>query len=390
MFERFTVIDADTHITEPPDTWSARVSAKWGDAVPRIERINGYDTWVIAGRPWAKPGNTAMAGFDGYLPDGPKTYEDMHPAAWDPTARVAFMDEQNIYAQVLYPNIGGFGGGSWLGYGDPAFALECVQAYNDFQTDFASVAPDRLLPIVSLPFWDVDATVAEIERCVAKGHRGINFCNQPDAYDQPKLWDRHWDPIWHVAQDAGVSINFHIGGGRIGEQLAVGMEMGFRANFSRASSMLFVDNLRCIGDLIHGGVCHRFPDLKFVSVESGVSMLPGALEAFDWQWRNGGVIEEHPEYDLLPSEYFRRQIYGCFWYERETIATPLLAYPDNMLFETDFPHPTCQHPGPKTPAVEPDTYASVALSQLPDAVLQKVFFDNAAGLYGVSVPARSA
>jgi hypothetical protein len=61
-----------------------------------------------------------------------------------------------------------------------------------------------------------------------------------------------------------------------------------------------------------------------------------------------------------------------------------------MLFETDFPHPTCQHPGPKTPAVEPDTYASVALSDLPDAVLQKVFFDNAAGLYGVSAPAHSA
>ena len=131
--------------------------SRWGEAIPRIERIDGFDVWVIAGKPWAKPGNTAMAGFDGVLPDGPATYEDMHPAAYDPKARIAFMDEQHIYAQVLYPNIGGFGGGSWLGYGDPAFALECVQAYNDFQVDFASVAPDRLLPIVSLPFWDVDA-----------------------------------------------------------------------------------------------------------------------------------------------------------------------------------------------------------------------------------------
>jgi predicted TIM-barrel fold metal-dependent hydrolase len=160
--------------------------------------------------------------------------------------------------------------------------------------------------------------------------------------------------------------------------------MGWRANFSRASSMLFVDNLRCIADLIHGGVCHRFPDLNFVSVESGVSMLPGALESFDWQWRNGGVAEEHPEYDLLPSEYFRRQIYGCFWYERETITTPLSVYPDNMLFETDFPHPTCQHPGPRTPAVEPEVYASEALGSLPEDVLQKVLVDNAAGLYGVT------
>jgi uncharacterized protein len=387
MFERFKVIDADTHITEPADTWTARVSSKWGDAVPHIERIGAFDTWLIGGKPWSKPGNTAMAGFDGYLPDGPATYAEIPRAAYDPTARVAFMDEQGIYAQVLYPNIGGFGAGNWLAYGDPAFALECVQAYNMFQTDFASVAPDRLLPVTSLPFWDMEETIAEIERCISTGHRGINFCNSPDDYGLPPLWDRHWDPIWTIAQDAGVPINFHIGGGRIGEQLANFGDIGFRANFARTSSMLFVDNLRCIADLIHGGICHRFPDLKFVSVESGVSMIPGALETYDWQWRNGGVAEEHPEYDLLPSEYFRRQIYGCFWYERETITTPLAAYPDNMLFETDFPHPTCQHPGPRTPALGPAGYADEALSSLPDDILQKVLVDNSAKLYGVQFAA---
>jgi hypothetical protein len=146
MFERYPVIDVDTHITEPPYTWSSRMASKRGDAVPHVERLDGFDVWIINGRPWAKPGNTAMAGFDGTLPDGPRTYDDMHPAAWDPTARVAFKDEQGVLAQVLYPNIGGFGAGAWLQHGDPEFALECVQAYNDFQTDFASIAPERLLP----------------------------------------------------------------------------------------------------------------------------------------------------------------------------------------------------------------------------------------------------
>ena len=113
-------------------------------------------------------------------------------------------------------------------------------------------------------------------------------------------------------------------------------------------------------------------------------MIPGALEAFDWQWRNGGVAKENPEYDLLPSEYFRRQIYGCFWYERDVVTSALLAYPDNMMFETDFPHPTCQHPGPQTPAVEPATYADEALGALPDDVLAKVLVSTASRLYGVS------
>ncbi|MFI5042570.1 MAG: amidohydrolase family protein, partial [Acidimicrobiales bacterium] len=239
LFERFGVIDVDTHITEPPDTWLGRMPSKWGDAIPHIERVEGFDTWVIDGKPYAKPGNTAMAGFDGTLPQGPATYEDMHPAAWDPEARIAFMDEQHIRAQVLYPNLGGFGAGAWLDKGEPAYALDCVRAYNDFQTDFASIAPERLLPITSLPFWDVEATVVEIERCVAKGHRGVNFCNQPQTYDQPPLWDRHWDRIWSAALESGVTVNFHIGGGRIGELIAEGLDMGFRANFSRMSAMLF-------------------------------------------------------------------------------------------------------------------------------------------------------
>jgi predicted TIM-barrel fold metal-dependent hydrolase len=384
LFERFGVIDVDTHITEPPDTWLGRMPSKWGEAIPHVERVDGFDTWVINGQPYAKPGNTAMAGFAGTLPDGPATYEDMPTAAYDPQARLAFMDEQHIRAQVLYPNLGGFGAGAWLDKGDPAYALDCVRAYNDFQSDFSSVAPDRLLPITSIPFWDVGAAVAEIERCNSNNHRGVNFCNQPQAFGQPPLWDRHWDPIWTTARDCGVAVNFHIGGGRIGELLATGVEMGWRANFARMSGMLFTDNIRCISDLIHGGVCHRFPDLKFVSVESGIGMIPGALESMDWQWRNGGVAGEHPEYDLLPSEYFRRQIYGCFWYERAAAVSAITAYPDNMLFESDFPHPTCQHPGPATPAVEPWQYAEETLTVLPDEVIKKVLVDNAAALYGVA------
>ena len=379
-----TVIDVDTHITEPPTVWTDRMASKWGELIPRIERIDGFDIWVINGAPYSKPGNTAMAGFDGVLPDGPRTFDDMPKAAWDPEARLQYMDDNGVLAHVLYPNLGGFGAGNWLDAGSPEFALDAVRAYNDFQTDFASVAPDRLLPITSLPFWDVDASVTELLRCAAAGHRGVNFCNQPEKYDQPRLWDEHWDRIWAAAREAGIPVNFHIGGGRMGEQFAVGGEMGWRANFSRISSKIFMDNLSCITDLIHGGVCHRFPDVDFVSVESGIGYLPAALETMDWQWRNGGVREEHPEYDLLPSEYFRRQVYGCFWFESAALVAAIDAFPDNMMFESDFPHPTCQHPGPATPAVGVQPYIERELSGISAEVRDKVIRSNAARLYKVS------
>jgi hypothetical protein len=51
-----------------------------------------------------------------------------------------------------------------------------------------------------------------------------------------------------------------------------------RANFARVSSMLLIQNLTCIADLIFGGVCHRFPERKLVSVESGVGWIPSCLE----------------------------------------------------------------------------------------------------------------
>ena len=134
-------------------------------------------------------------------------------------------------------------------------------------------------------------------------------------------------------------------------------------------------------DIIFGGICHRFPKLKLVSVESGAGWLPSMLETFDWQWKNNWVRSEHPEYDLLPSEYFRRQIYGCFWFEQAGIEKMVELYPDNLMYETDFPHPTSMAVGPKSAAVHPSQYAERVLSKFPDSVLRKILHDTAAKVY---------
>jgi predicted TIM-barrel fold metal-dependent hydrolase len=96
------------------------------------------------------------------------------------------------------------------------------------------------------------------------------------------------------------------------------------------------------------------------------------------------VIEEHPEYDLLPSEYFRRQIYGSFWFEEQGVALALEKFPDNILFETDYPHPTCQAPGPASAGTHPKIYAERVLSGIPEEVIGKVLHDTAAELYGLN------
>ncbi len=382
LFDRYRVIDTDTHITEPPDVWTSRVPKKWGEKIPHIKRVGGKDVWFVGEKPSAPPGIVTMAGFDGTIPDFRSTFEELPPSSYDAKARIAHMDAEGIWAQILYPNVGGFGSGAFLALQEPELMLACIRAYNDFLIDWTSEDPRRLIPVMATPFWDVDASVAEIERCVALGHKAVLFTSQPQDFGEPALHDTHWDPIWAATQDSGLSISFHIGSGSMDELIQSGSNIGVRANFGRVSSILFVQNSRSLADIIFSGICHRFPKLKFVSVESGVGWIPPVLEAFDWQWRNGGIHREHPEYDLLPSEYFRRQIYGCFWFE-EGVGPAIESYPDNILYETDFPHPTSMSPGPQTPAEHPRVYADRVLSDLPSDSLQKILHDTAAQIYHI-------
>ncbi len=272
LFDRYRVIDVDTHISEPPDVWTARVSRKWGALVPHVVKDpkgGPKEYWAVGDRLLMPVGVAAMAEFDGLLPDHPATLADAVPAAWDARARLAHMDREGIYAQVLYPNVGGFGSGSFLSLQEPELMLECVRAYNDFLIDWCSADPKRLLPIMATPFWDVPACVVEIERCAARGHKGILFGSQPQAFGEPLLTDRHWDPVFAAAQDAALPISFHIGSGDLSSLMLGGAGLGVRTGMAHMCTMLFMENARCLADLTFGGICHRFPRLDFVSVVGG-------------------------------------------------------------------------------------------------------------------------
>jgi predicted TIM-barrel fold metal-dependent hydrolase len=293
------------------------------------------------------------------------------------------MDEYGIHAQVLYPNVAGFGAGRFADASEPELMLALVRAYNDFLSDWSSADRSRLIPISALPFWDVDLSVAEMERCRANGHRGVIFSQAPEFFGQPKLGDPHWDRLWAAAQDLDLAVNFHIGGGDMSGVNLLHETSGPAANYASFPVTFFVSNTKTVATLIGSGICHRFPKLNFVSVESGVGWLPFVVEALDWMWKECAVTKEHPEYDLLPSEYFKRQIYGCFWFEHGPSLDAALQTigPDNLLYETDFPHPTSMSPGPASTAVMPRQFIADKLGHLSTDVLRKVLHDNAARVY---------
>ena len=383
LFDRHRVIDIDTHVTEPANLWVDRVSSKWGDQVPHVKRVEGVDRWFIGDQTAGIPGAYSNAGHDDYYPNFRKTFDDIPASMYDSTERLKFMDQEKLYANIIYPNVGGFGAGSFLKIKDRKLTLECLQAYNDWLFEWCSVDSNRLIPVAAMPFWNLEQTVAEVKRVAEMGYRAILFCNQPQDHGMPTVRDKFWDPVWATAQEAGLSVNFHIGGGDLSDLLNDTANIGLRANWARVSTMAFIDNGKSITDIICGGIPHRFPELKMVSVESGAGWMPFLLESLDWQWHNSGVITEHAEYDLLPSEYFKRQMYASFWFEERGLANAIEQYPDNILFETDYPHPTCQAPGPASTGTHPELYAEKALAGISEDILGKVLHSTAAELYGI-------
>jgi uncharacterized protein len=383
--DAFRVIDTDTHVIEPYDLWTSRVSvARWGDKVPHVRWDDEHeeDAWFFGETRVGPAAAAAQAGWSEFPPNHPRRLADVDPATWDAEERLRIMDKYGVWAQVLYPNVAGFGAGKMLTIRDPDLMLECVRAYNDFLSDYSSVDHQRFVPIMALPFWDLDATEAEILRSVEKGHKGVIMTGEPAFWSMPKLADPHWDRMWAVLQEAELSVNFHIGSGDMSIFDRAYEGAGEHANYAGFGVQFGIGNVSVIANLITGGVCHRFPNLKFVSVESGVGWVPYALHHLDWQWKNCGVPQEHPEYDLLPSEYFTRQMYGCFWFESATVKAAIDQLgADWILYESDFPHPTSMAPGPATVAVEPREYIAAELGDLPDETLRKILHDNAAELY---------
>jgi len=308
----------------------------------------------------------------------------MHPGAYDAKARLKYMDQMGIWAMVMYPNVGGFGAQEFLKLNDPELMLTCVQIYNDWQTEWASADSRRLLPITSLPFWDVAAAVKEVRRCAAKGHKGILFTGEPQYWEQPLLGDTHWNPLWEVACELDLPISFHIGSSDFTKDFSMERVTahGVGATTSRATVTLFLKNAAQVTDLLLSGVLPRFPETKFVSVESGIGWVPFVLEAADHSYLEGRA-NRISEWELLPSEYFARQVYTTYWFETVAPTKLLGDIPvDRILFETDFPHPTCLF-GNVHEKIE------ASLAGATDEQRRRILWENAAELYRVDEPARA-
>jgi len=378
------IVDTDTHVTEPADLWTSRLPASWGDQVMHVawndeDRSEG---WYIGDRMVKRAWTGAMFGWTEPFPSSPPTLDEAHPATHDLHARLRVMDEEDVRVAVLYPNIAGLAFDPFLDLPDRELGLAHIRAYNDFLVDWISDAPDRFVPLAVIPYWDVPAAVAEIERVAAAGHRGVVTTGAPQVHGQPYLGDRHWDPMWAACQDAGLPVSFHAANGDISAHIHPDRARvdGAEVTVARASTASFLDNAQQVLDLILGGVLVRFPILDFISVESGLGWVPFVMESADYHFKKQRVDKARPEFgDLLPSDLFRRQVYVNYWFERLEPWHLAAISADHILFETDFPHPTCLYGDEVRAAI------ANGLGDHPQEIQDKILWKNAARLFRLNL-----
>jgi predicted TIM-barrel fold metal-dependent hydrolase len=384
--EGLRVVDTDTHLTEPHDLWTRRAPAKYRDLVPQVAEVDGQPFWHVDGKTMQRASASSVVSRDGTRSRGTAfigwTFDDAHPAAYDVAERLKIMDDIGVWAQIVYPNAAGFGGQRFGGITDPVLKNLCATLYNDAMAELQADGNGRLYPMALLPWWDIDASVAEAERAADLGLRGVNMTSDPQQGGAPDLGSRDWDPLWETCAGLGLPVNFHIGASTTSMSWfgdSPWPSHGDDQKLAIGSAMMYLTNARVIANLIYSGLLERHPQVRFVSVESGIGWIPFVLEALTHQ--KGEVAPGVLDYmTLSPLEYFQRNIYACFWFEQQNIAHTLeVLGADNILFETDFPHPTCLYP-------ESMALAAPGLASLQPSDRRKVLQDNAAALYRIPLP----
>ncbi|MGO8860126.1 MAG: amidohydrolase family protein [Acidimicrobiales bacterium] len=377
LAEGLRVVDVDSHMTERHDLFTARAPKGYEDKVPHVEMIDGREMWVIVGKTFGKAGSGGTIDHDGNKhpfrdsQGGWWGIDDVHPAAWDPKERLRLMDTLGIDAQVLYPNSIGIGGQHLRkSIDDPKILQLCVQLYNDAMAEVQEESGNRLLPMPIMPAWDIPECIREAQRCAEMGYRGVNMTADPQDSGSPDLGHTAWDPFWEVCADLSLPVHFHIGASDsamayFGTTYWPSQDDYVKPAIGGAS--LFQNNSRVLLNSAYSGMFDRHPKLKMVSVESGIGWVPFMLEAMDYELEENAPAWFH-KLQKLPSEYFRDNWYATFWFEKgrgdlqhliDTVGE------DNIMFETDFPHPTSLHPNPlelvreKIASLRPDTQRKV-------------------------------
>ena len=194
----------------------------------------------------------------------------------------------------------------------------------------------RLRASIVIPIQNIEYAVDEIERC-AKDRRFVQILVL--AMQETPLGRRHHWPIFAAAERLGLPIGIHAGSNYRNPVTSLGWPTSYVEEYTSQAQGFQTQ----VASLITEGVLAKYPKLKVVLIESGVTWLPGFLWRFSKFWR--GARTEVPWVDRSPSEIVRDH----FRLTLQPFDGPSdpddveriidhLRSDDMLLFSSDFPH----------------------------------------------------
>ncbi len=365
----YPIISADSHITEPPNTYVDYIDPKWKDRAPRMKDAGAAgDVLVFEGSERGIPmGLVAAAGKppEEIRIAGVK-FEELHKGGWDPEARMADQDRDGVAAEVIYPTVGM----SLCNHKDFDYKKACFDAYNRWIAEYCSAHPERLLGCGQTAMRTPQEGIADLESIAALGLPGVMMPGDPAVEDYDST---AYDAFWDKAIELGLPLSFHI--------LTTRQSGGSRG--PRLNSFLSVIRgcQDIMGTLIFGGVFERHPALKIVCVEADAGWVPHYMYRMDHAYkRHRHWMAPGVELGKLPSEYFAENIYTTFQDDWVAFKTADLMNWRRLMWANDFPHSDSTWPWSQ------EMLAEHAKHLTPEQ-RRAILCDNVADLYRIDLAA---
>lgn len=378
------VADSDMHIFEPPDLWERYIAPEWKHAAPigltelrRDMRVKVKSHVLLrlgTIRP-SRPGDVWKAAQE-------SPYTKAEAQGWSPETQREAMDAEGLDLAVLYPTRGLFVLGldtkQMVGTDglEPEFAAAIARAYNDWLFDFCKPHPARMLGAGMVAPHDVTSAVAEARRCATElGFKAIFLA--PGTVGRRQWHDPYYDPLWAACEQLDIAVGFH-GGGQNHLRPDFSLEIFDRLMMWHTFSQPLGIMATAVS-LTAGGVCERFPKIRFALMEGNCSWAPWLFYRLDEHYEWLGALEA-PDLTMKPSEYLLRNCWLSVEADEETVIQYVDRFGDrNLVFSTDYPHADSKFPH----AI--DAFRTLPLSE---ASKKRILWDNWSRLYGVAAPAR--
>lgn len=299
------VVDVHTHLV--PRGW------------PELSARCGGSGW-----PWLRIDSERAA----MIMVGKVEFRPVTPQAWDPATRLADMATDGVHAQVVSPTP------LFFCYDRPAGQAAAVaRIFNDLTLEAVAGGDGRLIPFCQVPLQDPEAACAELDRCLAAGHAGVEIGNHVGERD---LDDPDIESFLQHCAHVGAPVFVHPWDMPDGPRLDRWM--------ARWLAGMPAETHLSILALILGGGFDRLPESLRICFAHGGGSFPFWLGRADNAWhRRGDLVRgrsRHP-----PSHYLDRFFVDTVVFD--PVALRMLVDTmgeDRVLLGSDYPYPLGERP----------------------------------------------